>query len=197
MLVRLLKSTNIMSAHSAAMALAHISTSSPDLTLISLLNSEGNISLFTTLLDVTGGIAPLIRLLQRGDEHTRMWATIVISHIADDEESQQEIINESGVKFILYQLRSRLEDSRLNAAHALASLCEKSDQIQEEIVLEQGVRDLVLLLDDINDVCREQAALVLNILSKNSKHYINVIQEGAVPKCLKLLDSNCEFCRYN
>eukprot|EP00210_Caulerpa_lentillifera_P006123 g5850.t1 len=182
MLVRLLKSTNIMSAHSAAMALANISTASPDLTLISLLNSEG-------------GIAPLIQLLRRGDEHSKMWATIVLSHIADDEESRREIIDVTGVKYILPQLRSRFDDSRLNAANALASLCENNVQIQEEIVKEQGVHHLVMMLDDINDICREQAALVLNILSKNPTHYIHVIKEGAIAKCLKLLDSSCEFCR--
>lgn len=182
MLVRLLKSPNPMSAQQAAMALANLSTTCPDTTLKTTLRSEG-------------GLRPLLRLLRHQDDSARMWATILISHIADDSLNRTEIIRDGGIKCIIHQLHSKVDASRLNAANALSNLCENDAEIQRIITAERGVPALVSMLGDANDVCREQAAFILDILSKNKDTYKQVIRGGAVEPTLKLLDSECEFCR--
>jgi len=136
-----------------------------------------------------------LKLVQEEDSLVKICCTIIVAHIADETLDKSEIIAEGGVRLIVDQLRDTSEDARLNAANALANLCEHDRELQSMVVSEGGVSALIAMLDGSRDVSREQACFVLKILSQNEDTYLDVIDNGGVPEMVRILDSGCEFCR--
>jgi hypothetical protein len=142
-----------------------------------------------------GGIAPLVQLLEgEGFLECTLIGAVSLSHLADDQEAHNELLDAGCVSLLVGHLNAGPEhDITVICASVLAKLAEVSPRARSVIVEEVGIPYLVALLGAPSfHPCVMKAASTLWFLARAPDARPELVQAGALPALLTLLEGAAE-----
>ena len=143
------------------------------------------------VISETGGIPPLLALLNGLDVEVQVAAAAALAEMAcDNADTQSLVAKAGGIGPLLALLSSRSSAAQSHGMAALAQLARNNSENQDAIARMDGLRPLVQLLegnDDDADVLSSAACAIMEICRRNLDNQRAIVDFGGISQLASLM----------
>eukprot|EP00736_Rhodelphis_marinus_P000245 Rmarinus@m.4758 len=143
------------------------------------------------------GVAPdLVRILNSGDEETRLPTVLGLWSLSMDERNQDDIVDHGGIIALLSVLVSKETHVRSAAARTLFILLGPQAERVDILLNSGGLPEIVSLLSDTSAEIRTTATVILWHLT-NDDTLEEIVERGAVPVLVDIIGATADETQYS